>query len=250
MIPENEIIQALIELHRGMERQGPGDTAFTRHILSLLPKLPEKPRIADLGCGAGAGSLILAEWYQTDITAVDFSGPFLEDLKLRAKAKKLDHLIHALEADMGNLDWPEASVDILWSEGAAYNLTFRGALETWRPLMVKNGLAIVSEIGWFTNDRPAPVMEYWQTAYPHIAGEKENAARASSAGYEVFGIHRLPSDAWWTNYYNPLNVRVKKVGHSADSAMREVIAETEIEIDMFRRYSDFYGYSFYMLKAV
>jgi len=107
-----------------------------------------------------------------------------------------------------------------------------------------------TEINWFTDDIPAPVMEYWQAAYPHITGEKENTARASSAGYEVFGTHRLPSEAWWANYYNPLNERVKKVGPSADPVMREVISETEIEIDMFRRYSDVYGYSFYLLNAV
>ena len=113
-----------------------------------------------------------------------------------------------------------------------------------------NGLAVVSEINWFTDDIPAAVMEYWQAAYPHIAGEKENEARASSAGFEVLGIYRLPAEAWWANYYDPLCERVKKAGTSADPAMQAVIAETELEIDMFRRYSDIYGYSFYLLNAV
>jgi len=55
-----EYITALINLHRGLDRQGPGDADFSRHILSLLSALPPKPRIADLGCGSGAGALLLA----------------------------------------------------------------------------------------------------------------------------------------------------------------------------------------------
>ena len=142
MVEHSVHIQALIELHRGLERQGPGDPAFSEHILSLLPELPPKPRIVDLGCGAGAGALILAKWFKTQVTAVDFSRPFLDELKNRARAQGLDHLIETVEADMGNLDWPTACVDLLWSEGAAYNLTFEGALNSWRPLMAPAGLAV------------------------------------------------------------------------------------------------------------
>jgi serine/threonine-protein kinase HipA len=250
MDPHDGIIKALIELHRGIERQGPGDEAFSRQILSMLPKLPEDPRIADFGCGAGAGALILAEYFQVKVTAVDFSAPFLTDLKARAKARGLDHLIRTVEADMGALDWPAASLDLLWSEGAAYNLTFEGALKTWRSLMTTGGVSVISEITWFEEDIPAELMQYWQTMYPQIAGETENAKRASTAGYEVLGIHRLPSQAWWSNYYHPLLERMDDVKPSADSAMQEVIAETEVEIDLFRRYSDYYGYAFYLLKAV
>jgi ubiquinone/menaquinone biosynthesis C-methylase UbiE len=247
---QDETIKALIELHRGLERQGPGDEAFARQILSMLPELPEHPRIADLGCGAGAGALTLAEYFQAAVTAVDFSAPFLQDLKERAKARGLDHLIRTVEADMGALDWPAASLDLLWSEGAAYNLTFEGALRTWRPLMATGGVSAISEITWFEQDIPEELMQYWQAMYPQIAGETENARRATTAGYEVFGIHRLPSRAWWSNYYNPLLERLDEIRPSADSVMQAVITETAVEIDLYRRYSDFYGYSFYLLKAV
>ena len=35
MEEQEKYIQALIKLHLGLERQGPGDTAFSNHILSL-----------------------------------------------------------------------------------------------------------------------------------------------------------------------------------------------------------------------
>ncbi len=250
MEQQSQQIKALIELHLGLDRLGPGDTAFTKRILSILPELAENPCIVDLGSGTGAGTLILADWYKTKITAVDFSAPFLAELRSHAKAHGLDHLIRTEEGDIGDLKWPAASIDLLWSEGAAYNLTFEGALKAWRPLMALNGLAVISEISWFTDEIPGPVREYWEKAYPAIAGETENSRRANAAGFEVFGIHRLPTQAWWTNYYEPLQERMNILRPSADPAMQEVIDETEIEIELFKNCKDSYGYSFYVLKAI
>ena len=245
----SEEIKALIELNRGLERLGPGDAAFTKHILSILPELPQNPCIVDLGSGTGAGTLILADWYKTKITAVDFSALFLAELQSHAKSRGLDHLIRTEEKDIGNLNWPVASIDLLWSEGAAYNLTFEGALEAWRPLMAANGLAVISEISWFTDKIPGPVRVYWEKAYPAIAGETENSRRANAAGFAVLDIHRLPTQAWWTNYYEPLKERIHILRPSADPVMQEVIDETEIEIELLKNCKDSYGYSFYLLKA-
>lgn len=240
---------ALIELHRGLDRQGPGDPAFSRAILSRLPAPPERPRIADLGCGAGAGALLLAEWYAAPVTGVDLARVFLDQLVARSRTLGLDHLIRAVEADMGRLDWPPASVDLLWSEGAAYNLTFAGALRTWRPLLPPGGVAVISELSWFTDAPPRPARDYWASAYPAIGTEPENAARATRAGFEVMGVHRLPAAAWWTHYYDPLARRIAEIRPAADSLLREAIRETETEMALFRDHDASYGYTFYVLKA-
>ncbi len=76
MKEQEKYIRALIELHRGLERQGPGDTDYSNYIISQLPDLPSNPRIADIGCGAGAGTLILAGKFRATIRAVDFSREF------------------------------------------------------------------------------------------------------------------------------------------------------------------------------
>ena len=115
--------------------------------------------------------------------------------------------------------------------------------------MASNGLAAISEISWFTDEIPGPVCEYWEKAYPAIAGESENSKRANAAGYEVLGIHRLPSQAWWTNYYEPLKERINILRSSADPVMQDAIYETEIEIELFKNCKDSYGYSFYLLRA-
>lgn len=244
---QTEYITALIELHRGLHRQGPGDTDFSRHILDNLPSLPPKPRIADLGCGNGAGALLLAKHYQCNVMAVDSASVFIEELAVRAKQAGLEHLITPTHGDMAKLDWPAASIDLLWSEGAAYNLGFEQSLKLWRPLLTDNGVAVISEMSWFNPEVPEQVISYWQKAYPMIGSEAENIDRAVRTGFTVLSSLRLPSNAWWINYYYPLCERMKQIEITPMTQL--VIREIEEEMTLFEKFSDFYGYTFYVLRA-
>ncbi|NJN30717.1 MAG: class I SAM-dependent methyltransferase [Synechococcales cyanobacterium RM1_1_8] len=242
-----EYIAALTDLHRGLDRQGPGDAAFSHQLLQHLPGLPPKPRIADLGCGSGAGALLLAKHYQCNVVAVDSSAVFIQELVLRAQQAGLEAWVTPIQADMGKLDWPEASVDLLWSEGAAYNLGFESALRGWRPLLAEAGIAVVSELSWFTEAVPEAAIAYWQQAYPTMGSEAENINRAVRAGFTVLSTQRLPSEAWWRNYYDPLRKRMQQL--EGTPALQEVIRETEAEMALFENFSDCYGYTFYVLSA-
>ncbi|MBL7648306.1 MAG: class I SAM-dependent methyltransferase [Candidatus Hydrogenedentes bacterium] len=245
----NEEIAALIELHRGLERLGPGSREFSLQILASLPTLREAPRIADLGCGAGAATLLLAEWFNVPVKAVDLSGVFLQHLDARAAELGLTPMIQTFHADMGALNWPEQSLDLLWSEGAAYNLTFPGALNAWRPLLTPGGLAVVSELSWFSDNPPEEARDFWAAAYPTLAGEQANTRHAREANFEVLATRRLPTACWWEFYYGPLLERVEALRAQADPVMSQVIHDTEVEIDLFRRYAAEYGYTFYILRA-
>ena len=250
MEEQEKYIRALIELHRGLERQGPGDTDYSNYIISQIPELPKNPRIADIGCGAGAGTLFLADKFKSKVRAVDFSREFLEELEDQSKQRGLEHLVEAIECDMGNLNWEPGTIDLLWSEGAAYNITFEGALKAWRPFMASNGIAVVSEMNYFTSEVPEPVKVYMQKAYPAIKTEQENSDIINSSGFKVLVIHRLLSRAWWDNYYEPLRNNIELLRNSNDSVMQSVISETEEEMKFFEEYDKFYGYSFYIMKAV
>lgn len=246
-VTDRETIASLIELHRGLTRLGPGDDGFTRAILKSLPPLPREPRIADLGCGTGAGALLLAEFFRSKVTAVDSAPGFLKDLEANADRAGLGPLIVPLRADIGSLDWPAGSIDLLWSEGAACNLGFEEALTAWRPLLSKDGVAVVADMSWFAPARPQPVVAWLESLYPSMGSEEENVERAQRAGFEVMFTRRLPAEAWWKNYYGPLRQRMEEIGPAGP--MEAVMHETRGEMAMFERYSDSYGYVFYVLKA-
>ncbi|NBC10301.1 MAG: methyltransferase domain-containing protein [Planctomycetes bacterium] len=244
----DDYIKALIDLHQGVGREGPGDLAFSRQVLAELPPLPAKPRIVDLGCGSGAAALLLAEHFGVPVTAVDLARPFLDAMMEQAEARGLADRIRPLAGDFADLPMEPGSVDLLWSEGAAYNLTFAGALEKWRPLLAPNGVAVISELTFFTDALPEPPRRYWEEAYPAIGDEAENTARAQAAGFDVVSTRRLPAQAWWDNYYHPMLERIATMSEP-DATMKSVIDETQTEIELFRQYSQHYGYTFYVLTA-
>ena len=245
--PPPEYIDALIALHRGLPREGPGDTAFARELLRSLPPLPARPRIADLGCGSGAGALLLAEHFGVPVRAVDTAAVLLDELRERAAARGLAHLVMPQLADMGALDWPPASLDLLWSEGAAYSLGFEQALTRWRRLLAASGVAVVSEMSWFTDTPPAAARDFWAVAYPTMGTQAQNQRRAQRAGFKLIDMRRLPAASWWTSYYGPLRARIAQLAPGAiDPA---VLCETAEEMALFEAYSDAYGYVFYVLAA-
>lgn len=129
-----------------------------------------------------------------------------------------------------------------------YNLGFEQALRLWRPLLANNGIVVVSELSWFTDKVPEPAIAYWQKVYPMMGTEAENISRANRAGFSVLSTHRLPSSAWWINYYNPLRDRMKQIEITPVSQL--VIRETEEEMAVFEKFSNFYGYTFYVLRAM
>ena len=248
-IDESELVAALVQLHRGLERQGPGDTAVAEGILDRLPPLPSGEPVADLGCGSGVASVVLARRLRRPVLCVDTAETFLRELRERAAASGVGHLVTTLCADMGSLDPREHRFALIWSEGAAYSLTFGGALRAWRPLLVPGGVAVVSELSWFGDERPPDAVSYWSQAYPAMAAEQENVAEAERHGFTALFTQRLPSEAWWAGYYTPLLGRLSSHESSPSPAMRTVVAETRREIDLFREFSDAYGYTFYVLRA-
>lgn len=194
---ESAEIAALIALHDGLDHLGPADESISRAILAELPPLPLSPNIVDLGCGTGASALLLAEWFGAPIKAVDLSADFLRTLAARAASRGLADRVETIQADIGTLDWPEGSVDLIWSEGAAYNLTFSGALKVWRPFLRPGGLAVISELSWFTDSAPEAVRAFWAPRYPTLTTEGENCARARAAGFDVLSTRRHSAEAWW-----------------------------------------------------
>ncbi|WAJ30102.1 SAM-dependent methyltransferase [Antarcticirhabdus aurantiaca] len=251
MASESEaLLEALVALHGAMKRQGPGDDALTRRLIERLPRLPGKPRVADLGCGTGASAFVLAEMLGVPIDCVDASADFVAILEARAAALGLGHLIRGRVGDMATYRHPDGPLNLLWSEGAAYHLTFPGALSTWRPILNPGGFAVISELTWFKTDRPTNVEAFWAATYPQLADEATNIVTAQASGFEVLFTERLPSNAWRENYYGPLSARADELSAEASEAMRGVIEETRREIALFEEADESFGYTFYGLKAV
>ncbi|NMO20218.1 class I SAM-dependent methyltransferase [Pyxidicoccus fallax] len=240
-------LDVFFALYRDLPQLGPGSDTCTRVALTRLPPLPPSPRVVDVGCGVGRQTRVLAETLRTRVLAIDLHPLYLEQLERDARARNLESLIETRAQDMGALELPAGSVDLLWSEGAIYHLGFGPGLRRWRPLLTRSGLVAVTELSWLTDDRPAEAVRFWHEAYPTLGTVPENRATAEREGYEVLDTFALPASAWW-DYYTPLLQRIERMRPTANADLLEVITATEREIALFRAHGHSYGYVFYLLR--
>jgi SAM-dependent methyltransferase len=121
----------------------PGVRAAWRELmLELLPPAPA--RVADLGCGTGTLSMLLAgEGY--DVTGVDFSPEMIR--RARAKAPGLTFV----EADASAPPLDPASYDVVLSRHVLWAMPDpASALTRWRDLLAPGGRLVLVEGSWST----------------------------------------------------------------------------------------------------
>jgi trans-aconitate methyltransferase len=230
----------------GMEKLGPGSNVDTLHVLRRLPAQQFR-LVVDVGCGTGRQTLVLARELGTVIHAVDSHEPFLNDLVRRAQGAGLGDLVRAHCMDMTDLGRVFRGVDLLWSEGAAYNIGFPQALAAWASVLTSHGIAVVSELSWLTDRAPAIATDFFRSGYPDMRSVQHNVAVAERAGYTVLATHTLPRSAWADGYYDVLAPRASALLDHPDPSVRDLAVETLREIDVFHRSEDSYGYVFYVL---
>lgn len=231
-----------------MDKLGPGGDRDTLYVVRSLPR-HRFDVVVDAGCGAGQQTLVLAKELNTPIQAVDSYQPFLNRLKRRAEEKGVNHLVRRHCMDMKDIPKVFPDIDLLWSEGAAYNIGFANALNIWAKAIKPDGFLVVSELCWIRNeDIPNAVWDFFQTSYPDMQTVTRNIEIAEDAGYKIFNTYTLPKEAWVQNYYEILEPRARSLINHSNWAVRDFAAETIREIETFRISEDSYGYVFYILQ--
>ena len=80
----------IADFFKRVDRQGPGGDWETRLATSLIPDFKRKIRIADIGCGKGSQTFVLADEYDADIDAIDLLPEMIEGIREKSKARRLE----------------------------------------------------------------------------------------------------------------------------------------------------------------
>lgn len=243
-MPFMEAFAPLLRLFQGMTRKGPGSEASTLRALAQCP-LPERPTVADLGCGSGASALLLARTLQVPILALDADGTALDDLWAAAQAQGLLSLVTPRSGDIADPGIAPASLDLLWSEGTIGHLGWAEGLRLWRGLLRPGGILAVTDATWFEDHPPAEARRAWDSWYPTMGTEAANLRIAQELGLEVLDHFRLPSQDWW-DYFDQAEARCRHIG--GDEGLANAVAGIRGEMDLYRRTGHSYGYVFYILR--
>lgn len=247
-IDYNVICQFFLSLNR----QGPGSKESTLRALSLIENLSEIKNIADLGCGTGSPTLLLAEMTSAQITALDLFPAFLSRLNDNAKQMGFGDRIKTMQRSMLELPFEDESLDMIWSEGAIYNIGFKKGFVEWKRFLKPGGYIAVTDATWFRRDPAPEIFEFWNNSYPEIDYCDVKCGQILDAGYEVIGIFRLPQSCWSVEYYShvPAALESFKSKYSGVETATELIGWMEEEMRLYAKYGETYGYTFYIARKL
>jgi len=241
-------LSLICEYYTAFHRQGPGSTESTLKALSFIDGLNEHSRIVDLGCGTGAPSLDLAKHTKAHITGLDMFQDFIDIFNANAEKAGLQNRLKGVTGSMDNLPFQKQSLDVIWSEGAIYNIGFKRGLKDWKPYLKPGGYLAVSEACWFTNERPQEIEDFWIPEYPEIDTIPVKIAQMQDAGYLPLAAFVLPETCWTDNFYSDQAAVqadfLKK--HKGNSQAEEFAAYERHGAAMYDTYKDYYGYVFFV----
>jgi ubiquinone/menaquinone biosynthesis C-methylase UbiE len=120
--------------------------AWRRLLLAELPPAPAA--IADLGCGTGTLSVLLAaEGYA--VTGLDFAPAMVRAARAKARAAGVSARFELSDAAAPSL--PAASFDVVLARHVLWAMPDTGdALEAWLRLLLPGGLLVLVEGRWYT----------------------------------------------------------------------------------------------------
>lgn len=242
----------ICEYFSNLERQGPGSPEVTLKALSFIDNLTDASRIADLGCGTGGQTMILAQHAPGHITGLDLFPGFIDIFNANARRLGLQHRVQGITGSMENLPFQQDSFDLIWSEGAIYNVGFEQGLNDWRQYLKQGGYIAVTEASWYTDHRPDEINDFWMKAEPGIDTIPNKVAQMQRAGYIPVSTFILPPNCWTEHYFDP-QAKVREMflnKYQGDERIEAFLAFGRKEEELYRKYKEYYGYVFYIGKKI
>ncbi len=245
-------ISLICEYFSSLDRQGPGSEEATLKALGFIDNLHENSKVVDLGCGTGGQTIVLAQNTPCNFTAIDLFPAFIDILNGNAQKLNLHDRVKGVVGSMDQLDFQPNELDLIWSEGAIYNIGFEKGLNYWNKFLKKGGYVAVTDATWFTEERPKEIFDFWNEAYPEIDTIPNKIAQMQKAGYVVVATFILPEVCWTDNFFKPAVAAQKAFleKYKGNASAGQFIQYEKRHAALYEKYKDYYGYVFYIGKKL
>lgn len=248
--PSPRFWEIFLEVFESLPRQGPGNRSCAARALGLCRGLQEFPAILDLGCGVGGQTFQLAELSPGIILAIDSHAPSIERLQAAIRDRGLSHRMSAVVGDMAQPELEPESFDLIWSEGALYNVGLRNALRVCHGLLRPGGYLAFTDAIWRRENPPTEVRASFDLDYPAMGSLDDDLAAIRDNGFELTGHFTLPDEAWWEDFYTPMETLIETLRdkYASDAEALAILDQLAEEPEMHRRHSDYYAYEFFVAR--
>ncbi|MGD2066713.1 MAG: class I SAM-dependent methyltransferase [Candidatus Bathyarchaeota archaeon] len=186
---------------------------YTRQAFRILPRIKE-PHILDVGCGSGNPTIELAKLSDGRVTGIDIDQNSLDRLNAKIQKEGLSNRVFTKKCSLLNIDFPDETFDIIWAEGSIHIVGFEKGLKELRRLLRQDGFLVVHD---------------------GVKDISDKLKKTPDLGYTLINHFRLPDDAWWVHYFEPLE-RLIKEQHMKDKTNENlsIIARYQTEVNMYK----------------
>jgi SAM-dependent methyltransferase len=186
---------------------------YTRKAFGMLPSMNE-PRILDIGCGSGIPTLELATLSGGEVIGIDIDQSALDKFARTIKQRGLNKRVKAIKSSIFDMDFPEGTFDIIWSEGSIYAIGFERGLKEWKRFLKPGGFMIIHDEQGNIN---------------------EKLEQISNCGYQLLRSFLLSEDVWRNEYFIPLDklIAETQINKDNDIEILEALRVARDEINMF-----------------
>jgi ubiquinone/menaquinone biosynthesis C-methylase UbiE len=203
---------------------------YTRAAFMRLPRL-EKPRILDIGCGSGVPAMELAKLSGGEVTGIDIDQSCIDEFNRKIKEENLASRVEAINLSLFEMKFPDETFDVVWSEGVIGTIEFERSLKEWRRLLKHDGYLVIH--------------------YP-VSRVTDVLPRIPQLGYSLADTVPLPADAWWTEFYEPIEEKMdtllQKYTNNLDAL--KLLNQYQTEMDMVKKNPSNFSCAFYIMKKV
>ena len=246
------MLDLLLETNIDLERQGPGSSEAIEQALGFLKPFNRFSEIADLGCGTGGQTMLLAQYLPGTITGLDMFPEFIDTFNKNAKSRNLANRVTGMVGSMEALPFQKNSLDLIWSEGAIDNIGFEEGLSHWHDFLKEGGFVAVTSPSWLTKEHPGTVERFWSDAGSRLDCISDNIETMQKCGYQFIASFALPEPCWTENYFIPREAAINRLleKYAGNETVMEYAAQNRYETELYSKYSQYYGYVFYIGRAI
>jgi SAM-dependent methyltransferase len=201
---------------------------YTRKAFRMIPQI-DRPRILDIGCGSGIPTLELAKLSRGEVIGIDIDQLALDRFIRKIAGAGLNNRVKALDCSLLDIDFPNESFDIIWSEGSIYAIGFEKGIREWKRFLKPGGHMVI-------HDEQGNV--------------EEKLEQISNCGYELLGYFVLSKETWWSEYFAPLERLITELEarYADDPKVRGELHQAQEELDVFKKHPEHNSSVYFVIK--